>query len=104
MSMTSRMRAHALAAVATLAAYPDMAAPAAEEAPALRVAAGSEPLLRSWDARIARMLHAGELRARQVREDRMLTGRIHERLRQMHAGVPVWGGEVVRQRAVFTEK
>ena len=34
---------------------------------------------------------------RQVREDALLPGRTHERLTQLHRGIPVFGGELVRQ-------
>jgi Zn-dependent metalloprotease len=43
------------------------------------------------------MIKAGELRTKQMQQDTVLPGRRHERLVQLHNGVPVWGAEVVRQ-------
>jgi thermolysin len=69
----------------------------AEPARALRVSASTASELSGWDDRIAGMLREGALRVRQVREDTLLPGRAHERLTQLHRGVPVFGGELVRQ-------
>ncbi len=69
----------------------------AEPSRALRVSASAASELSSWDDRIAGMLREGALRVRQVREDTLLRGRTHERLTQLHRGVPVFGGELVRQ-------
>jgi len=64
---------------------------------ALRVSAATAGELRGWDDRIVRMLREGALWIRQTREDTLLPGRTHERLAQLHRGVPVFGGELVRQ-------
>jgi thermolysin len=48
-------------------------------------------------ARVDTMLRAGHLDIARVQEDTMLAGRAHERLKQMYEGVPVFGGQVVRQ-------
>ena len=69
----------------------------AAEPRTVRVAATAAADLSPWDARIASLLQSGDLRARQVREDTLIPGREHQRLAQFHRGVPVFGGELVRQ-------
>ncbi len=64
---------------------------------AARVGATAGEALGDWTARVERLLAAGELAPRLVREDTMIAGRRHERLQQLHHGVPVFGGELVRQ-------
>ncbi len=85
--------AFALAACLASLALPLQAA----EPRAVRVAATTAAELGPWDARIANLLRSGDLRVRQVRPDTLLPGREHERLAQYHQGVPVFGGELVRQ-------
>ena len=63
---------------------------------AARVGATAGEALGDWTARVERLLAAGELAPRLVREDTMIAGRRHERLQQLHHGVPVFGGELVR--------
>jgi len=62
-----------------------------------RVGASSGTSLREWSGRVDRLLASGELAARLIRDDTMIPGRRHERLAQLHRGVPVFGGELVRQ-------
>jgi bacillolysin len=64
---------------------------------AARVGAASGECLREWSGRVDRLLAAGELAVRMTRDDTMIPGRRHERLAQLHRGVPVFGGELVRQ-------
>lgn len=73
------------------------AALAAADPHALRIAAVQQPELRGWDARIDGMLRDGELRLRLVRDDTLIPGRSHQRFTQLYEGVPVFGGELVRQ-------
>lgn len=75
------------------------AAPAvvAGEVRSARVEASSGERLREWSGRVERLLAAGELGVRLTRDDTMIPGRRHERLAQLHRGVPVFGGELVRQ-------
>ena len=61
------------------------------------VAATSRAALSEWDQRIGALTGRGELRVRSTIEDTMLAGRTHTRFEQLHRGVPVWGGELVRQ-------
>ena len=64
---------------------------------AARVEASSGERLREWSGRVERLLAAGELAVRLTRDDTMIPGRRHERLAQLHRGVPVFGGELTRQ-------
>jgi hypothetical protein len=61
------------------------------------VNATAAPDLDQWDARVAGMLSAGELRVRETVADTLVPGRMHQRLAQLYKGVPVFGGEVARQ-------
>lgn len=63
----------------------------------LRVEASGGWALREWSGRIERLLAARELELRLEREDTQLAGRRHERLAQLHRGVPVFGGELAVQ-------
>ena len=63
----------------------------------LRVAAASGAALGEWAARVEGLLASRELVPRMTRDDTMIPGRRHERLAQHHRGVPVFGGELVRQ-------
>jgi Zn-dependent metalloprotease len=76
------------------AALPALAAAGERSA---RVAASSGEGLRQWSSRVESLLAAGDLAARLTRDDTMIPGRRHERLAQLHRGVPVFGGELVRQ-------
>ncbi len=62
-----------------------------------QVAASSGPSLGEWSGRADRLLATGELAVRLTRDDTMIPGRRHERLAQVHRGVPVFGGELTRQ-------
>jgi len=53
--------------------------------------------LRQWDGRIDRMLRDDDLVVRRVFPDTKVAGRSHERADQRYRGVPVFGGDVVRQ-------
>ena len=70
---------------------------AAADDRSLRVTAASGSALAEWSARVDGLLAARQLITRTVREDTMLAGRRHERLTQLHGGVPVFGGELARQ-------
>jgi bacillolysin len=65
--------------------------------PCTRVQASSGAPLREWSSRVDRLLASGELAVRLTRDDTMIPGRRHERLAQLHRGVPVFGGELTRQ-------
>jgi Zn-dependent metalloprotease len=75
-------------------AFPALAASGERAAP---VAASSGELVRVWADRVDRLLATGELAVRLTRDDTMIPGRRHERLAQLHRGVAVFGGELVRQ-------
>ncbi len=53
--------------------------------------------LRDWDRRIDRMVRNRQLVSRQVREDTLIPGRVHERFTQYYRGIPVFGGDLARQ-------
>jgi Zn-dependent metalloprotease len=63
----------------------------------VRVEASSGASLRDWSGRVESLLASGELAVRLTRDDTMIPGRRHERLAQLHRGVPVFGGELTRQ-------
>ncbi len=63
----------------------------------LRIAAASPEALGEWSARVDRLVASHELVTRLTRDDTMVEGRRHERLAQLHRGVPVFGGELTRQ-------
>src|SRR6266550_4194909 len=48
-------------------------------------------------ARMDAMLRAGDLDIASSQEDTMIAGRIHERLKQMYKGLPVFGSGLMRQ-------
>jgi thermolysin len=77
---------------------PPASVPAAAQARGLRsIAPQSLSQLREWDARIERMIRDGELRRRQLRDDALVEGRVHERVDQYYRGVRVFGADVARQ-------
>jgi thermolysin len=78
-------------AVAALQAQP---VPPATIAAISSGASGSE-----WVLRAEAMLHEGTLDLVDVQADTMLPGRTHERLEQRYDGLPVFGGQLVRQRS-----
>ncbi len=53
--------------------------------------------LRAEVDRIDHLIRIGRLSFTSAQEDTMLRGRRHERLQQSHRGVPVFGGQIVRQ-------
>jgi bacillolysin len=52
-----------------------------------------------WAARVDTMLHEGALDIAGVQNDTMIPGRVHQRLDQRYQGLPVFGGQLVRQMA-----
>jgi len=53
--------------------------------------------LRETDALVETLRRAGDLATTVRNVDPLLADRVHERLQQVHAGVPVFGGELTRQ-------
>jgi bacillolysin len=64
---------------------------------AARVGVSSGASLGEWADRVDRLAASGDLVLRLTRDDTMIPGRRHERLAQLHHGVPVFGGELTRQ-------
>lgn len=62
---------------------------------------GSLSQLRVWDTTVSAWLHEGDLIAVPEDPDLLLPTRSHQRLRQVHQGVPVEGGEITRQINAF---
>jgi thermolysin len=87
----------AKAALAILVAV--LAASSQAQQPGVRVASApaSVAVLREWDRRIDAMARDGDLRLRQVRDDTLIDGRVHERFDQYHRGVRVFAADVTRQ-------
>lgn len=61
------------------------------------VSATSRIAVLEWDRKIEALARQGELLLLSTRADTMLEGRSHSRFLQLYQGVPVWGGELVRQ-------
>ncbi len=70
-----------------------------QQAPEIRSVVGVGPTLTEWVSRIDTMLRDGRLDIASVQADTMLPGRTHERLVQRYQGLPIFGGELVRQMA-----
>jgi thermolysin len=78
--------------VLTVAGRPDQ-----EDRGVARILASEGRELRDWDDRLGRMERTHELRLRATQVDTLVPGRSHERLDQYYKGVPVFGGEAVRE-------
>lgn len=92
----TRLTASAAALAALWALAP--AHPAADQARETTfVQATTADSIRAWDAQLDRRVRDGRLRRVRMAADTLVDGRTHERLQQLHRGVPVAGGEVVRQ-------
>jgi bacillolysin len=78
--------------VLTLAQRPDQGGRGA-----VRILAAGGQDLRDWDDRLVSMERARDLRLRTTQVDTLVSGRSHERLDQYYKGVPVFGGEAVRE-------
>jgi bacillolysin len=94
--MTKRMMLAATAAVlAALAGSRPIVQ--GQEPRTNRVAAMIAQDLRTWDARVDRMIRDGGLELRTERADPLVDGRRHRRYAQTVNGVPVYGGDIVQQ-------
>ncbi len=93
--MKNGLRASAILAVFGMGM---MQGPATEPRPRMSaVSATSRAAISEWDQKIGALTGRGELRVRDTMRDTMLAGRTHTRFEQLYKGVPVWGGEIVRQ-------
>ena len=72
-------------------------APAASENGRSFALAGADDTLPDALSRVDTMLRNGNLDLADLRGDTMIPGRAHERLGQLHDGLPVFGAQVVRQ-------
>jgi bacillolysin len=71
--------------------------PAQEAAGVTRALVAEGRVLREWDDSLIARERARELRLRRRQADTLIPGRVHERLDQYYRGVPVFGGEAVRE-------
>ena len=51
----------------------------------------------AWDQKLESLTQDGELALRSTHADVLVPGRIHQRFAQVYKGIPVFGGELVRQ-------
>ena len=63
----------------------------------VRMAVGNQAAVGAWNLYVDSRVRDGHLHVAGLAEDTQLAGRSHERLAQRHEGLPVFGGEVVRQ-------
>ena len=102
---TTLLASRSFAPTAAVAAAPEAAgvnlanreAAGPGAAVAARVAATSADAVHAWDARIDQFVRGRELAVVGRDDDTLAGGRTHERLQQMHQGVPVFGGDLTRQ-------
>jgi Zn-dependent metalloprotease len=83
-------------AFAPLAYTPGVAGASVAAGP-VRIDATDAGSLDAWEAQLDRLARGGELRFVSQEQDTLLPGRRHERLQQLHQGVPIFGAEVTRQ-------
>ena len=89
-------------AVAMIAALTSSTAQLQNRRTVLRLAAGGSSSLselREADSLVDRLRRDGTLRLVASEDDPLVAGRTHERFRQYHDGVPIFGAEVTRQAA-----
>ena len=65
-------------------------------APVFQISATTIESLRSWDTFVTQRSRSGQLRLLSADVDPMLPTHTVERYQQLHNGVPIWGGEIVR--------
>ncbi|HEY7791311.1 MAG TPA: M4 family metallopeptidase [Vicinamibacterales bacterium] len=67
--------------------------------PPAMVIASTPQTIGAWDARVRAMLQNGQLDIGRLQRDSLISGRTHVRLDQRYQGLPVFGGQVVRQQS-----
>ena len=97
MSRTSRVLVAVLTLVVALGVFVVAQRPEAGGGGYSQLLAVSGRTLREWDDRVLSMERERELRPRTVQVDTLVPGRAHHRLDQYYKGVPVFGGEAVRE-------
>lgn len=97
MNRTSRVLVAVLTLVVALGVFVVAQRPVAGRKGYSQLLTTSGPALRESDDRVLRMERDRELRLRTVQVDTLIPGRAHHRLDQYYKGVPVFGGEVVRE-------
>lgn len=81
--------------IALVGAQPSAQRP---RSPSTMVIASTPQTLGTWDVRVQGLLRSGQLDISRVQRDSLLPGRTHVRLNQQYRGLPVFGGQVVRQQ------
>jgi thermolysin len=97
MNKTSRLVAVVLTLVVALGVLTVAQRVSRDSVGAGRLLSTDEQTVRDLDTRLARMEQTHELRLRATQIDTMVPGRSFERLDQYYHGVPVFGGEAVRE-------
>ncbi|HEX7485176.1 MAG TPA: M4 family metallopeptidase [Vicinamibacterales bacterium] len=97
MKRTSHLLAVVLALVVALGVLTVAQRPDQEGRGVARILAAGGQDLRDWDDRLVTMERTRDLRLRTTQVDTLVPGRSHERLDQYYKGVPVFGGEAVRE-------
>jgi Zn-dependent metalloprotease len=97
MKRTGRRLAIVLSFVVALGVLTVAERPDQEDRGVARMLASGGRELRDWDDRLAGMERTHDLRLRATQVDTLVPGRSHERLDQYYQGVPVFGGEAVRE-------
>jgi Zn-dependent metalloprotease len=97
------MRTHVRAVISAVVVVSSLSGkdgrPAAQQVERFTTLMATGPQLAAVLQRIDEMLRLGALEVSAVQQDTMIPGRVHERLNQMHQGLPVFGGQIVLQRS-----
>ncbi len=94
-----RTSVRTFAVLAALVALSSSQTPLAGQQPPSIAVNAFGAALGAWPGRVDAMVRDGTLAAVRQQVDTMLPNRTHERLYQRHAGLPVFGGQIVRQRS-----
>ncbi|MBK5296268.1 MAG: M4 family metallopeptidase [Vicinamibacteria bacterium] len=98
--MTARLAVSLALTAVALAAPAGAVHPAAQTTRReVRLAVGEADAVGPWSAYIDALLRDGRLDLGAIADDTIVAGRSHQRLVQRHQGLPVFGGELVRQLA-----
>jgi thermolysin len=93
--MRLRFAAFIACLIAFVSAQPSAQRP---HSPSTMVIASTPQTLGTWDVRVQGLLRTGQLDIGRVQRDSLVSGRTHVRLDQKFRGLPVFGGQVVRQQ------
>jgi Zn-dependent metalloprotease len=94
--MRLRFAAFIAGLIALVGAQPSAQRP---RSPSTMVIASTPQTVGTWDVRVQGLLRTGQLDLGRVQRDSLVSGRTHVRLNQRYRGLPVFGGQIVRQQA-----